>query len=89
MKYDRKINIRKQVIGENALYLFIWLSVFLVPFMSAGLMSEEIMAENLKSLNEQVAAYERLVRIIIYPNEFEKTPKRSIKRYLYDISKLV
>ena len=43
MKYDRKINIRKQVIGENALYLFIWLSVFLVPFMSAGLMSEEIM----------------------------------------------
>ncbi len=50
---------------------------------------EEIMNENLKMLNEQVAAYERLVRIVIYPNEFEKTPKRSIKRYLYDISKLV
>jgi long-chain acyl-CoA synthetase len=50
---------------------------------------EEIMSDNLKSLNEQVAAYERLVRIIIYPTEFEKTPKRSIKRYLYDISKLV
>jgi long-chain acyl-CoA synthetase len=49
----------------------------------------EIMNENLKALNEQVAAYERLVRIIIYPNEFEKTPKRSIKRYLYDVSKLV
>ena len=49
----------------------------------------EIMNENLKSLNDQVAAYERLVRIIIYPNEFEKTPKRSIKRYLYDVSKLV
>jgi long-chain acyl-CoA synthetase len=49
----------------------------------------EIMNENLKTLNEQVAAYERLVRIIIYPNEFEKTPKRSIKRYLYDVSKLV
>jgi long-chain acyl-CoA synthetase len=43
----------------------------------------EIMNENLKTLNEQVAAYERLVRIIIYPNEFEKTPKKSIKRYLY------
>ena len=50
---------------------------------------EEIMQENLKMLNSQVAAYERLVRIVIYPNEFEKTPKRSIKRYLYDISKLV
>ena len=47
------------------------------------------MNENLKTLNEQVAAYERLVSIIIYPNEFEKTPKKSIKRYLYDISKLV
>ena len=50
---------------------------------------EQIMNENLKALNQQVAAYERLVSIIIYPNEFEKTPKRSIKRYLYDISKLV
>ena len=50
---------------------------------------EEVMRSNLKTLNEQVAAYERLVRIIIYPNEFEKTPKRSIKRYLYDIAKLV
>ena len=48
----------------------------------------EIMNENLKMLNSQVAAYERLVSIIIYPNEFEKTPKKSIKRYLYDISKL-
>ena len=50
---------------------------------------EEIMNDNLKVLNHQVAAYERLASIIIYPNEFEKTPKRSIKRYLYDISKLV
>ena len=49
----------------------------------------EIMNENLKLLNQQVAAYERLVSIIIYPTEFEKTPKRSIKRYLYDVSKLV
>ena len=49
---------------------------------------DEIMNENLKTLNSQVAAYERLVSIIIYPNEFEKTPKKSIKRYLYDVSKL-
>lgn len=46
------------------------------------------MDDNLKLLNEQVAAYERLVSLTIYPNEFEKTPKKSIKRYLYDISKL-
>ncbi|MBR5106369.1 MAG: histidine kinase [Alistipes sp.] len=40
---DKRINIRKQVIGENALYFFIWVSVFIVPFMNAGLMSEKIM----------------------------------------------
>ncbi|MBR0336383.1 MAG: AMP-binding protein, partial [Alistipes sp.] len=49
---------------------------------------EAIMAENLKQLNTQIAAYERLVSITIYPSEFEKTPKKSIKRYLYNVSKL-
>lgn len=35
------INIRKQVIGENALYMVIWVCVFLVPFMNAGLTLED------------------------------------------------
>lgn len=35
-------------------------------------------------LNNLVAPYERLERIQLIANEFEKTPKRSIKRYLYD-----
>ena len=43
-----------------------------------------IMDENLKNLNKIVAAYERVNQIQLYPTEFEKTPKRSIKRYLYD-----
>lgn len=37
----RKFNIRKQVIGENLLYAIIWVCVLLVPFMNAGLMSED------------------------------------------------
>lgn len=37
-----------------------------------------------KDLNEIVAPYERIARIQIIANEFEKTPKRSIKRYLYN-----
>ena len=49
---------------------------------------EAIMAENLKMLNQQVAAYERLVSITIHISEFEKTPKRSIKRYLYDVKRM-
>lgn len=34
-------------------------------------------------LNKLVAPYERIVRIKAIPTEFEKTPKRSIKRFLY------
>lgn len=43
-----------------------------------------IMDENLKNLNKSVAAYEKVSKIQLYPTEFEKTPKRSIKRYLYN-----
>ena len=43
-----------------------------------------IMDENLKNLNNSVASYEKVSQIQLYPNEFEKTPKRSIKRYLYN-----
>lgn len=48
----------------------------------------KIMEDNLKQLNSQVASYERIANIVIYPKEFEKTPKRSIKRYLYNANTL-
>ena len=44
----------------------------------------EQMEENRKQVNSQVAAYEQLNQIRIYPHEFEKTPKKSIKRFLYN-----
>jgi long-chain acyl-CoA synthetase len=44
---------------------------------------EEVMEENRKTLNTIVASYETVSKIKLYPNEFEKTPKKSIKRYLY------
>ena len=43
-----------------------------------------IMDENLNTLNKSVGSYEKVSRIQIFPTEFEKTPKRSIKRYLYN-----
>lgn len=43
-----------------------------------------LMDESLKTLNAQVAAYERVSKIQLYPTEFVKTPKRSIKRFLYN-----
>lgn len=36
-----------------------------------------------KELNKIVAPYEQVSKIILMPNEFEKTPKKSIKRFLY------
>lgn len=44
---------------------------------------EEAMEENRKILNTQLAAYEPITKIKLYPHEFEKTPKKSIKRFLY------
>ena len=42
-----------------------------------------IMEQNRNGLNEMLPAYEKLSEIIIQKEEFEKTPKKSIKRYLY------
>ena len=42
-----------------------------------------IMEHNRKILNTQLAAYEQLAAIELRDEEFEKTPKRSIKRFLY------
>ncbi len=44
---------------------------------------EPIMEGVRQDLNKIVAPYERIEHIQLIPNEFEKTPKRSIKRYLY------
>lgn len=44
----------------------------------------ELMEQVRSDLNRLVAPYERIDRIQLIANEFEKTPKRSIKRYLYN-----
>lgn len=44
---------------------------------------EAAMEENRVTLNTQLPAYSQIARIKVYPEEFEKTPKKSIKRFLY------
>lgn len=44
---------------------------------------DETMTENLKELNQQLPAYSQVSSYKLYNEEFEKTPKRSIKRFLY------
>lgn len=52
-----------------------------------GVTNEELpkeMEQVLVELNKLVAPYEKVDKIQLIANEFEKTPKRSIKRYLYN-----
>lgn len=53
---------------------------------STGISHEDlpvIMEQNRLELNKLIAPYEAVSKIQLYPTEFEKTPKKSIKRYLY------
>lgn len=44
---------------------------------------EKIMNDNIKVLNNQLPSYSKISRVKLFQEEFEKTPKRSIKRYMY------
>lgn len=44
---------------------------------------EKFMQENINQLNAEIPAYSKVSCFKLYQEEFEKTPKRSIKRYLY------
>ena len=53
---------------------------------ASGLTSEqleEVMEDSRKQVNSELAAYEQISIVKLYPHEFEKTPKKSIKRFLY------
>ena len=45
---------------------------------------EVVMEENRKLVNQQLATYEQINELRIFNHEFEKTPKKSIKRFLYE-----
>ncbi|NEW84309.1 MAG: long-chain fatty acid--CoA ligase [Mariniphaga sp.] len=44
---------------------------------------KEIMTENCKHVNRELPKFAQLSSIILVDKEFDKTPKRNIKRYLY------
>lgn len=54
---------------------------------SQGIVSDEdiakVMEENRNTVNSQIPGYCQISRIKIFHEEFEKTPKKSIKRFLY------
>lgn len=44
---------------------------------------QKLMEENRTTINAELPAYSKITEIEIHEYEFEKTPKKSIKRYLY------
>jgi long-chain acyl-CoA synthetase len=44
---------------------------------------EQQMEKNISDLNHDLPDYSRIAEVKVFQEEFEKTPKRSIKRYLY------
>ena len=53
---------------------------------SQGLTDDDIkkqMDDNIAALNKEIPAYSQVAAVEIHEEEFEKTPKRSIRRFLY------
>ena len=48
---------------------------------------EDRMEENRVTLNAELPTYSKIAKMKIYPEEFAKTPKKSIKRFLYQEAK--
>ena len=44
---------------------------------------QDVMEQNRKELNDILPAFCKVSKILLHEKEFEKTPKKSIKRYLY------
>src|SRR5690554_6279635 len=72
------------VLRENRLVALVYPDL---PAIAANHISpaklDEIMNDNKGILNKSVAQYERISEIHILEQDFEKIPKRSIKRFLY------
>ncbi|MFA6872950.1 MAG: AMP-binding protein [Bacteroidaceae bacterium] len=45
---------------------------------------EEKMENNRLSINQEMPSYQQITKVQLMPEEFEKTPKKSIKRFLYN-----
>ncbi len=70
------------------------LTALIVPDLEAaekdgidGSMIGKLMDDNINTLNKELPAYSHIKNVRIQDREFEKTPKRSIKRFLYTADK--
>lgn len=72
----------KEVNGKLVALVYLdqdWMDSHNIPFSSYKDILEEVRVQ----ANQSLASYEQLSAIYLQEEEFEKTPKRNIKRYLY------
>ncbi len=71
---------------EGKLYALVYPDLELVDAKGLNeLQVKEKMEKNRKALNKSLPVYSAISQIELYPKEFEKTPTRKIKRFLYKI----
>ena len=61
----------------------LWLMIFLKKMALICQVLNKLMKDNLVALNKLLPNYSKVAEIELVEKEFEKTPKRSIKRFLY------
>lgn len=82
-KLNNKDYIMESVVIQNADQIVALVYPDYEAIQKAGLNVKEVVDNARKATNKEIASYEQIARVKIYDKEFEKTPKRSIKRFLY------
>ncbi len=83
-KFSNMPYVNECLVVDRDGHLFIL--VYPDPESTGDMTAEEIaeaLEKNRKEVNTMLAPYERIEGVEIMPSEFEKTPKRSIRRFLY------
>lgn len=87
-KYNNMPFVQETLVVEKNGQLVVLIYPDLDAIDKAGLKEgqiNEIMEGHRKQLNQELPNYMSVARFKIVPEEFEKTPKRSIKRFLYTL----
>lgn len=74
--------------GDNKLEAYIYPDFEIADRLNLNTANiKEVMEKNRIEINKNLPAYSQISNVRVLAEEFEKTPKRSIKRFLYQISK--
>jgi long-chain acyl-CoA synthetase len=75
--------------GEGKLEALVYPDFEMADAMGISEQKLEVKLQEMKvELNKVLPAYQQISKVTLFPQEFEKTPKRSIKRFVYNLESL-